>query len=111
MDTTLHLPCDVENVSDGYHTFAELYAHRNALWALLLSKFSGTAFKTLKDHEGKTMDGWFIGGINSPVGQITYHLPLSMWNMVNVKEVPSNCDYDGHTSYDVQLRLLGLLRT
>ncbi|MET4695217.1 hypothetical protein V5J35_000855 [Endozoicomonas sp. NE40] len=44
MDNKIILPCDVSQVSDGYHTFAELYDHRCLLWVNVLQSnkpFSG----------------------------------------------------------------------
>ncbi len=93
-------------VSDGYHTFNELYEHRNILFinvALLNPKL---AFKTWLNDKKEAWEGWFILGINTAFGQVTYHIPAEYWHLVNVNEVEYNSDYDGHTSGDVADRLI-----
>jgi len=103
--------CDSNEVSDGYHTFGELYAHRCRLFALLMVTFDGNAFKTRRNAEGEEWEGWFIGGMDTPVGQITYHLPAEMWDMLpTVREIERNAGYDGHTANDVLARLDELIR-
>ncbi len=105
------LTCDSSEVSDGFHTFGELYTHRCKLFALLMVVCDGNAFKTRRNAEGEMWDGWFIGGMNTPFGQITYHLPDEMWAMLpTVREVECNAGYDGHTSNDVLQRLDKVIR-
>ncbi len=101
----LIIPCDPGEVSDGYHTFHELYEHRNILWINILNLNPGMAFKTRKNDKGEIWEGWFIGGMNTPFGQVTYHLPEKHWSHVDVKEVERNSDYDQHSSHDVLERL------
>ena len=105
MDNKLLLPCDVSAVSDGYHTFDELYTHRTALWALILTCNKEIAFKTKLNDMGEQLGGWFIAGLNTGHGQLTYHLPDSLWDTLDVREVERNADYDGHTSADVIERI------
>lgn len=105
MNYPIFLPVHPSEVSDGYHTFAELYDHRVALWINLLILHKDKAFKTYLDDEGTKMDGWFISGLNTRFGQITYHLPDNLWSKLNIKEVDCNADYDGHSSEDVLKRL------
>lgn len=78
---------DEVEVSDGYHTFDELYDHELA--------FGGS---------------WFVLGIGKEKGkQITYHLPLERWDETNfaytLEKAP---EWDGHTSDDVLERLKAL---
>ena len=105
MTSNLILPCDTADVSDGYHTFNELYNHRHLLWINLLHCNPTQAFKTRKDDNNKTMDGWFIAGMYTDYGQITYHLPDEYWPLLNVCEIEKNFDYDGHSSLDTLKRL------
>lgn len=102
---TLTLPCDVDDVSDGYHSFRELYKHRNMLWLCVVNNNPEIAFKTKLDDQGNHLPGYFIAGINSDAGQITYHLPNNLWNKCLAEPVDSNADYDGHSSADVLNRL------
>jgi hypothetical protein len=100
--------CEVGEVSDGYHTFNELYEHRCLLFAGLISWLPG-AFKTRLNDKGEAWEGWFIAGVNTPDGQITYHLPDNLWDLVHASVIERNADYDGHTSQDVANRLRSLL--
>ena len=95
-------------VSDGYHTFDELYEHRNTLFIALCKakKETNIIWKTMPDN------GWFIMGINIAAGkQITYHLPQTKWDETNFCQVlpPYNeYKFDGHSSNDVLDRLKGI---
>lgn len=96
------------NVSDGYHTFNELYGHRNTLFSVLSSVFWQLSWKTRKDKDGNEIEGWFIAGIETPVGQVTYHLPDEYWHKISVVEIERNENFDGHDSFDVIERLPSL---
>lgn len=107
------LDCPAGAVSDGYHTFDELYAHRCKLFALLLTVIDVPGvhpFKTLRNGEGIESDGWFIAGMDTMIGQITYHLPIAMWDSLPVSEIEQNDKYDRHTSAIVLARLDTLLK-
>lgn len=69
-------------VSDGYHTFGELYAHRRALTAALCRALPLDSWRSKKHHpEGDPMfPGYFIAGIDLPTGTITYHYKLKYWD-------------------------------
>ena len=102
MDNKLFFPCEVEDVSDGYHTFSELYEHRCLLWINVLLSNKEHAFKTWRNDAGEKIEGWFIAGLNTNFGQATYHLPEQHWNLLPyITEFEKNFDYDGHTSTDV----------
>lgn len=109
---------DSNEVSDGYHTFGELYEHRCRLFILLLMLYSrmvvtdGTsaAWKWRRNDKGEEWPGWFIGGLNTPYGQITYHLPDKYWDELPIPEGERNTDYDGHMAGDVLDRLLLMIR-
>ena len=103
------IDCEPGQVSDGYHTFDELYEHRCLLF-VSLSYWVPGIFKTRKNDKGEEWQGWFIAGLNTPWGQITYHLPDSMWDMIETDyELERNDQYDGHTSKDVAERLHKML--
>ena len=103
------IDCEPGQVSDGYHTFDELYEHRCLLFAALSCWVHGF-FKTRKNDKGEEWPGWFIAGLNTPWGQITYHLPDRYWDLVDADyELERNDQYDGHTSQDVAERLRKML--
>jgi hypothetical protein len=90
-------------ISDGYHTFDELYEHRHALFGALIKVYGG--WKSLCHDDGTNYDGWFIAGINLPTGTITYHLPISYWKTFPGEELNMAPYWYGHTSNDVINRL------
>lgn len=95
-------------ISDGYHTFNELYYHRMVLFSLLLNANPEISWKAKKHHDGTMFDDTsFICGIETPEGQYTYHYHLDYWNMFNVKALEFAPPYDGHKPLDIT-RLLSL---
>lgn len=99
---------DTQNISDGYHTFDELYKHRYALFAVLCNQLylPENCYKCRKHADGTMYEGWFIVVVNLPtVGQISYHIPEKYWDKFNVREKEKSNDFDGHTSEDVIKRL------
>jgi hypothetical protein len=100
--------CDTNQISDGYHTFGELYEHRITLYIALCRKLEkGRVWRTQKHSDGSVWEGWFVLGIDYKQGeQITYHLPMSIWDDAEFAETVEKApDYDGHTGGDVLLRI------
>jgi hypothetical protein len=91
------------DISDGYHTFDELYEHRCLLFVnLCLANRRSCYWKP--DY-----DGWFSLYWESPEGQISYHVPNKFLDLVEGKIVRNwNVEFDGHTSADVASRLIRL---
>lgn len=96
------------DLSDGYHSYNELYKHRMILFSIICNQNKEVAWKSLLHHGGTMFDGYFIVGINTPLGQFTYHYQLEYWRLFKVKELKKAPEYDGHTPDDVD-RLYGLL--
>jgi hypothetical protein len=97
---------NVGEVSDGFHTFNELYDHRQILFAQLMNSNKELSWKSRKHSDGEMFEGdWFIAGMNLPTGDITYHLEGRFWHSCQVKELTYAPKWDGHTSKDVVKRL------
>lgn len=103
---------DTDQISDGYHTFGELYDHRIELWILVCSimekiSVSYHTWRTKKHSDGEEIEGWFVLGMNMKAGQqITYHLPMDRWNdCAFANEIHMAPEFDGHTADDVLTRL------
>ena len=94
------------SISDGYHTFDELYQHRNAMFILMANQTGDASFKTKKNSDGEEFPGYFLLGINTPIGQISYHMPIEYWDFARVQEVERNEKYDGNTAKDVYERIM-----
>lgn len=97
---------DVEKMSDGYHTFADLYEQRLILSAAL-AKNNPYAWKSKRHEDGSVpfSGGWFIMGFDTDEGCYTYHYELKDWDLFQCKELDKGKPWDGHTSKDVR-RLL-----
>ena len=86
------------NISDGYHTFNELYHHRAVLFSVICNTHKEMAWKSKKHDTGDMYDGMFIVGIETPEGQATYHYDIKpYWDMFKVKELEKAPKWDGHT--------------
>ena len=59
-------------LSDGYHTFNELYDYRIG-------------------------GGWFIVTMDLPTGQVSNHYPTKYWELFKCVEKPMADEWDGHT--------------
>lgn len=115
---------DTNLISDGFHTFQELYEHRVMLFIALCrvieddsyqfgqaSRYAHPkrAWKSKVHSDGTVWPGWFIAGIGTEPGQqISYHLPDSKWDLLDVEELDQAPNFDGHTSDDVLKRLAEL---
>ena len=96
----------IGDVSDGYHTFNELYHHRAVLFSVICNTFKDKAWKSKKHDTGDMFDGMFIVGIETPQGQATYHYDINpYWDMFKVKELPNAPKWDGHTPEEAIRRI------
>lgn len=96
-------------VSDGYHTFDDLYAHRCRLFVALMRAYPNKSYWSRKHSDGSSFEGWVLAAIRTRAGWVTYHLPESeVPNIVMVREEEFGQEWDGHTSDDVLERLLTL---
>lgn len=96
-------------MSDGYHTFDELYHHRAVLFSVICNINPEISWKSREHHDPNypMYDGMFIVGIETPEGQATYHYDLEpYWEMFNVKELDRAPEWDGHTPDQAIERLM-----
>ena len=99
---------DEVEISDGYHTFTELYDHRITLYISLCRKIrDNDVWRSQIHSDGSNFDGWFILGIGKlSGGQITYHIPNERWEETNFAETLEKApEFDKHTSQDVLERI------
>jgi hypothetical protein len=102
-------------ISDGYHTFDELYEHRSALFIAICRELSSAravnpVWRSRLHADGTKYPEWFIMGINKEPGrQISYHMPAYLWPETECAETLERApEWDGHTSADVIKRLADL---
>jgi hypothetical protein len=66
MNIKEHFPdIDTNTVSDGYHTFGELYEHRITLFLVLMLRHPNISWRSRNHADGSEWEGWFIAGIQS----------------------------------------------
>lgn len=95
------------NISDGYHTFNELYHHRMILFSVICNTYKEKAWKSWKHADGTMYEDYFIVGITTECGDYSYHYHKDSWNKFEVKELEKAPEWDGHEPNDVW-RLLSL---
>ena len=81
--TSLQQEQDMGEVSDGYHTFNELYYYRMLYNAAFFNSLPKEwVHKSKRHHTGEECfgGGWFIVIANLPTGQISNHYELKDWD-------------------------------
>lgn len=117
----IHPDTPLENIgslSDGYHTFDELYEFRKMYNAVLFNEWGNPGFdilgvkynvhKSWKHYDGELAfgGGWFIVSAMLPTGLISNHYKAEDWDLFKVPEVDKALfEFDGHTGADVLERL------
>lgn len=127
---------DPEDISDGYHTFYELYQFRKLYNASLFNEWAKQLGETKYTEVGifnKTLHypmykvhkswrhsngelcfggGWFVVVAELPTGQITNHYEEKDWHLFQIPEYEKvQIDYDGHTSEEARERLYKFLES
>lgn len=100
-----------KEVSDGNHTFGDLYRNRIILFCTLCNLLPDISWKSKKhfDEENDPMfNGSFIAGINTPEGIASYHIKLEYWEMFDIPELERAPKYDNYSNEDVIKRILSL---
>jgi hypothetical protein len=108
-----HVPANepttsTDQISDGYHTFGELYEHRTLLFVALMRAWPQLSWFAQRHDDGSAFPGFFIAGMHLPTGQITYHLEdrwLPLLRRLPIVELAIAPQWDGHASSDVVRRL------
>ena len=106
-------PKDMGEVSDGYHTFNELYEYRMLYNAALFNEFAKQGLydvhKSRKHSDGEYPFGdsnWFIVMAELPTGQISNHYEMKDWDKFQIPEKEVANKWDGHSPRDVADRLI-----
>ena len=107
---------DKGNISDGYHTFNELYEYRLLYNASMFNELAKQGLYDVhksKLHSDGTIpfgdDNWFIVQAELPTGQISNHYEMKDWDLFQVPIKEKANQYDGHTPQDVAKRLRDFL--
>lgn len=95
-------------VSDGSHTFDELYYHRMILFCIICNQNKECSWKSWKHDDGSMFNNYFIVGITTGAGDYSYHYHKDYWDFFNVEELEFAPTWDGHKPEDI-IRLTALL--
>jgi len=105
-----------EEISDGYHTFKELYQYRRVYNAMLVNEYAKQGLynthKSTKHSDGEECfgGGYFVVQITLPTGQVSNHYKLEHWDefKCEVREVAD--EWDGHTPKEALSRMIDFLK-
>jgi hypothetical protein len=107
-----------EGISDGYHTFRELYEFRKIYNAALFNEWAKlnkyNVHKSIRHYDGKLCfgGGWFIVVAILPAGQISNHYEIKDWDLFNIPETEkATYEFDGHMPQDTIIRIKKLYET
>ena len=102
-------------VSDGFHTFKQLYDHRLVLSTIAFKYAHEKGWKVIRSkrhHDGELCfgGGWFIVEVIRPDGkQFSYHYKNEYWDLFDYAETVKKApEWDGHTEDNID-RLLPLI--
>lgn len=117
-DIQLPQGVDVSSISDGYHTFKELYMFRMVYNALLFNEWAKkdmyNVHKSKRHNDGELCfgGGWFIVSAMLPTGLISNHYEMKYWDLFDVLETSRAIfEFDGHTSEIALERMIKLLKS
>ena len=100
---------NIEDLSDGFHTFKQLYFQRMMLFATIVKQNKDKAWKSFRHEDGELCfgGGWFVVGVDTPEGSYTYHYEAKYFDLFDCDILDYGKHFDGHTEKDVT-RLLSL---
>lgn len=106
---------DIDQISDKYHTFGELYQYRRLYNALLFNEWARdkkyNVHKSMNHSDGlPCFGGLFVVVAELPTGQISNHYNMRDWDLFKIPEMDVPVEYDGHTPAMVAERLTKFLR-
>ena len=102
-----------KDISDGHHTFGNLYKHRIILFCTICNLFPNDSWKSRKhfdDNNDPMFNDSFICGINTPRGIATYHIQNKYWNLFDIPEIEHAPRYDNYSEDEVLQRILSLTK-
>jgi len=111
-----NVPTFEENeLSDGWHTFDDLYEFRKLYNAVLFNEWAASnkyeVHKSIRHNDGELCfdGGWFIVVAILPSGQISNHYKMDEWDLFRIPAKDKALyPFDGHTPQMVMNRLFKL---
>ena len=100
-----------DRLSDGYHTFDELYEYRMLYNAAFVNEYAknhpADCVKSTRHSDGIACfgGGWFIIVIDLPTGRISNHYGIKYWHLFKCESAYTAPIWDGHTPAQAAERL------
>lgn len=106
---------DTGQISDGYHTFDELYEYRMLYNAHAVKGWLFSGYDVVKswrhaDGEECFGGGWFIVTAQLPTGQVSNHYEAKHWDLFHCPAVDLPPEWDVHTPQQAAQRLRDALK-
>lgn len=104
---------EIGEVSDGYHTFNELYRYRMLYNAAFFNCLPPHwVHKSRRHSTGEECfgGGWFVVMADLPTGQVSNHYEMKYWDLFRVPEREFAKEWDGHTPQEAADRLEAWLK-
>ena len=101
----------VKKISDGHHTFEDLYKNTLILFCTLCISNPDISWKEkkhLNEENNPMFKGDFIAGINTPEVIATYHFKLEFWDLFQIPEIEKASKYDNYDNATVLKRIYSL---
>lgn len=93
---------DKSKISDGSHTFEELYHHRAILFSIICNTYKNQSWKSWKHDDGTMFEDYFVVGVTTEQGEYSYHYHKDYWKYFEVKELTYAPVWDGHKPSDIE---------
>lgn len=93
---------DKSDISDGSHTFEELYHHRAILFSIICNTYKNQSWKSWKHDDGTMFEDYFVVGVTTEQGEYSYHYHKDYWKYFEVKELTYAPVWDGHKPSDIE---------
>ena len=99
-----------KEISDGHHSFGELYEQRAVLFCTICNMYPDISWKSRKhyDDNDPMYNGDFIAGIYTPMGQAAFHLKDKYWDKLHVSTLDKAPKYDGYDADEALFRIESL---
>ena len=86
-----------KDLTDRFYSVRELYEHRLILFKIICQTYPHLAWKSKKHFDGSMFNDSFLTGIETPLGNASYHFKINRYNEFNVTERQFAPEYDRYT--------------
>lgn len=86
---------NTNEICDNAHSMGDLYYHRMILTRALMHSHKEVSWKSKLHNDGDMIPGFFVVGISTPSGDITYHYKIEFWDLFDVQELDKAPAWDG----------------